>query len=388
MKRLLTVLFAILPALVLWAGSRPAGAQPAPRDQAEPDLVYKLDREEYQLVWSEDRGAGHRIFSKRVRPNGLPVGGAAGGEWELTGPTGAAGQKGDQVTPAIIDGAVVWSEKAPGGADYDLYIQRLFDNGRASGAPRLILARPGDQKHPDLVAVNRGLSSEPLVVWSENTTDSGDIMGLRLSGSLAPRGAPFAIATGPATAEDPAVAPDLRDPDSLLVLWTDDRKGNKDIYGTRILENGLPRGGAAAGDFPVIESAADDYAPAIAIGLNPAQRAGVIQPLPGSDTNARGIVLWTTDSPADGPEVLGQRLFANGLPQGRAFPVATGPGIQTAPAITLKTERRLDDEIAQVEWLATWVDQSPAAGATLDVLGVEVELNGISRRPERGLATD
>jgi hypothetical protein len=391
MKRRWTVLLVTGLAIALWAGAGSADAQTAPRDQTSPDLVYKLDREEYQLVWSEDRGAGHRIFSKRIRPNGLPIGGPNGGEWELTGATGvgaAEGQKGDQRNPALVDGVVVWSELAPGGTDYDLYIQRLFGNGRASGQPRLLLTRPGDQKFPDLVAVSRGLASEILVVWSENTTDSGDIMGLRLTGALTPRGAPFAIATGPSTAEDPVISRDLRDPDSLLVLWTDDRKGNKDIYGTRVLENGLPRGGAAVGDFPVIESAADDYAPAIAISPFPTRRAGIIQPGGINDPDTRGILVWTTDSLTDGPDVQGQRLFPNGLPLGHAFPIAAAPGVQASPAVTLKVEQGKEDQFQQVGWLAVWVDQPTTAGATLDVYGVEVELNGISRRPERALAAD
>lgn len=377
----------------LAASADPARAQAVPRDQAEPDVVYKIDREEYQLVWVEDRGAGHRIYSKRLRPNGLPIGGDSGGEWELTTPAGAAaaGQKGAQRTPAVIDGFVVWSEKAPGGADYDLYIQRLFENGRANGYARLLLARPGDQMYPDIVAVSRGLASELLVVWSENTTDGGDVMGIRLTHALAPRGQPFAIASGQGTAEDPVIDRDLRDDDSLLVLWTDNRAGNKDIYGTRLLESGLPRGGPAVGDFPVIQTPAEDYAPAIVVSLNPSRRAGGADPSASAEgsPNTRGILVWTTDDAANGPDVVGQRLFSNGLPLGRVFPIAAGAGVQAWPSVTLRTERRpSDDEIEQAEWLATWADQSDPSATTLDVRGVEIQLNGISRRQERTLATD
>lgn len=403
MKRTMMVhatTLAVLGALALAAATAaPAAAQPAPnpqRDQIEADLTFRLDREEYQLVWVEDRGAGPRIFSKRLRANGLPVGGAAAGEWELTGATGvgaAAGQKGEQRTPAIAGDLLVWSERTPGGTDFDLYAQSLFDNGRAQGRPRLLLARPGDQLYPDIVAVSRGLALEYLVVWSENTTDGGDIVGLRLSSALTARGAPFPVALGASKAEDPAIAPDLRDDDSLLVLWTDDRNGNLDIFGTRILQNGLPRGGALA-DFPVLERPEDDYAPAIVVSLNPERRIGSA-PDPGAEDsrNARGLLVWTTEHPADGPDVRGQRLFANGLPQGSDFGIATGAGVQTQPAVTLKIERTeagrtREDSVKQVEWLAVWGDQTIDVAATLDVLGVEVGLNGISRRPARALAAD
>lgn len=107
-----------IAAAVALPSPAPVAAQPAPtgHDQAQADVVYVPEREEYVLVWVEDRGAGNRIFAKRVRANGLPVGGRSAGDWELTGATGAgaaAGQKGDQLAPAIIGDLVVWSEKAP-----------------------------------------------------------------------------------------------------------------------------------------------------------------------------------------------------------------------------------------------------------------------------------
>lgn len=383
-----------IAAAVALPSPAPAAAQPAPtaHDQAQADVVYVPEREEYLLVWVEDRGAGNRVFAKRVRANGLPVGGRSAGDWELTGATGtgaAAGQKGDQQAPAIIGDLVVWSEKAPGAADYNLYAQRLFDNGRANGRPRLILDRPGDQMYPDVIRAARG-GEEYLVVWSENTNDAGDVMGVRLNSALLARGAPFAVASGPSRAEDPTIARDLSDNDSLLVLFTDDRAGNKDIYGMRILESGLPRGGAGAGDFPVIQGPADAYAPSI-VATQRSDRPGgrTASGAPGSDVlDARGLVAWTTDDAVDGPDVLGQRLFANGLPLGTPFGIAGGPGVQAMPAVTFKVEPGRTAGDLDAEWLAVWAHQPADAASTLDVHAVEIEINGISRRPERALVAD
>ena len=64
----------------------------------------------------------------------------------------------------------------------------------------------------------------------------------------------------------PVISRDVSDPRYLLVLWTDDRNGNKDIYGTRVVDSGLPRGGPLGGQFPVIERPEDDYAPTLVFG--------------------------------------------------------------------------------------------------------------------------
>lgn len=385
---------AALAAAFALPGAPPAAAQTAPtgHDQAQADVVYVAEREEYVLVWVEDRGAGNRIFAKRVRANGLPVGGRSAGDWELTGATGtgaAAGQKGDQLAPAIIGDLVVWSEKAPGAGDYNLYAQRLFDNGRANGRPRLILDRPGDQMYPDVIRAARG-GEEYLVVWSENTNDAGDVMGVRLNSALLARGAPFAVASGPSRAEDPTIARDLSDDDSLLVLFTDDRAGNKDIFGMRILESGLPRGGAGAGDFPVVQGPADEYAPSIVVTQRSDRPGGrTSSGTVGSDLlDARGLVAWTIDDAVDGPDVLGQRLFANGLPLGRPFAVADGPGVQAMPAVTFKVVPGRTDGDLDAEWLAVWAHQPVDVASTLDVHAVEIGINGISRRTERALVAD
>jgi hypothetical protein len=326
------------------------------------------DREEYLLVWSEDRGAGPRLFAKRVRANGLPVGGAGGGAWELTGPTGPGGVKGEQRWPALADGLVVWSERLPGGTDFDLYAQRLFTNSRASGAAKLVAGGPGDQRY----AAVTGLGGDWLFVWSEDTNDLGDVMGRRVNNALFPRSEAFPIAQGPGVAEDPAITPDLSEPGAFLVVWTDDRNGNRDLFGTRVSANGLPRGGPQLGHFALTDSPEDDYAPAVLAGSGADRRFG---------SDRHSLLTWTHDDPANGPDVVARRLAANGLPRGGPFGLADGPGLQAWPAVA---ERGGTADDAP-EWLVVWV--SDATG-TQDILGVEVGLNGLARRNVRVLSGD
>lgn len=390
---------ALLTLVLLLAHATPAAAQLPPRDQMDPNITFLSDRQELLLVWSEDRGSGNLIYAKRVRANGLPVGGSGGGEWEATRlPPMRYGSpppiKGDQRWPAVMEGLLVYSERVPGGADYDLYGQRLYSNGRPNGVPMLISGGPGDQVHPDVTRLDRGnRGGEFLVVWSEDTRDAGDVMGIRVDFALRrSRGPAFPVAKGPGTAEDPSIARDLLDQDSYLVLFTDDRSGNKDILGTRLTESGLPRGGPLGGHFPVIDSPEDDYAPEIVtsieeLSLGPTPTPERIR-RPRETYRARNLLIWTTDHVTDGPNVMAHRLSNNGLPTGSTFLVAGGSGAQSWPAaalVSLKEGRPGAPREQRDEWLAVWTDNSLG---TLDVVSSRVGLNGIARSTRRVLASD
>jgi hypothetical protein len=254
---------------------------------------------------------------------------------------------------------LVYSERVPGATDFDLFAQRVSTNGRARGAPKLIVGGPGDQKQADVTVLSRG---DWLVVWSEDTKDAGDIMGLRLSRALTARGKPFPVAQGTGTAEEPVIGRDPTYSGYYLVLWTDDRNGNKDIYGTRLTDSGLPRSGPTKGHFKVIDTPEDDYGAALV--LSSSGRRGELS-----------LVLWTHDDVTDGPDVLGQRLRSNGLPVGPNLKVAAGPGVQSYPAARAKGS----------DWLTVWQDDELG---TLDIVGVELASNGLSRRHVRGFAAD
>jgi hypothetical protein len=345
------------------------------------DLNYSVDRDQFMLVWVEDAGAGHRAMARSVGANGLPVGGIDAKAWELTGATGtgaAAGQKGDQRHPAVVGGLAVWSELAPGGTDYDVYAQRLYTNFRPSGPPRLLAGGPGNQSHP--AVVGNGRNGEWLIVWSEDSTDAGDVLGMRISAALTPRSNVIQIAKGMGVAEDPSIARDLTTNDAFLVAFVDDRNGNRDLFGVRITESGLPLGGPLGGPFEIVTSPEDDYAPKLVVNA-PVRRVGSADggSARSGGARTRNILLWTRDHVTEGAEVMGLRINNNGLPQGAPFVVAGGPGQQAAPAgdLRIATERE--------EWLVAYQHDS---GGNLDIAGLDLGLNGLSRRTAWPLAAD
>ncbi len=372
-----TIVFSALLVTAGLAATSPAAAQPAPAatvnqiDAAigETDGPYNL------LFWSEDRGTGPLIFAKRIRDNGFAIGGPDGGEWEATAATGTGaekGKKGAQRYPAMFGNVLVWSELAPGGTDYDIYAQRLHNNGRPRGAPYLLLDKDGDQLYPDIIQADR----DYIVVFSEDSTDEGDVMGLRTTTALRTRGEPFPVATGPGVAEDPVITRDLQEPRAaflVLFAFTPDGAASKDIYGARVTEAGLPRGGAGA-IFPVIVSDdVDEYAPELLTSAFTFR--GDQAPKREQFSN---LLLHSRNDPAgaDGPDIYGQRLRSNGFPQGGEFLVAGGPGAQEFAAAV--------DGVSE-GWLVVWQDED--AGDT-DILSIKVRRNGIPYPPMRPLAAD
>ena len=172
------------------------------------------------------------------------------------------------------------------------------------------------------------------------------------------------------------ISRDLQEPRSAFVVlftFTPDGAATKDIYGARVAESGLPRGGAAA-IFPVITSDdVDEYAPKLL--TSGFTYRGDRAPRREQFSN---LLLHTRSDPAgtDGADIYGQRLRANGFPQGGTFLVAGGPGEQAfATAVDGVSEG----------WLVAWQDD---ADGDQDIQSVKVRRNGIAYPPVRPLAAD
>ncbi len=363
---------ALAAAFGLAGESRAQGPNPGPaeRDQVDPVLADGYAGGQL-LAWTEDTGSRHRVMAKRIFSNGLPVGGDSGGAWQLTGRVAGGTVPGDQRWPALGEGLVLWSEKLDGAADYDIYGQRIAANGRSYGHPKLMVERPGNQSHPSFVSNGREL----LVVWSEDSDDAGDIYGQRFSASaLSPRGEAFEIAKEAGASEEPIIVPDPTEGQYYLVLWTDDRNGNKDIFGTRVVPTGLPRGGSTGGHFAVVETPENDYAPAAIISEDPLPQQ--------RREDSRSLLLWVHEDPTDGPDVMAQRLRLSGFAYGTAMSIAGGPGVQTTPSVSLGNDR---------DWFVIWSGANTpptTGGGSLDVYQIDVRISGHLRQPLRRLAAD
>lgn len=311
-----------------------APAAPVDVDQTEAALTLVAGGD-HLLAWSQAISGTGQIRIKHLEHgvNDLARSGDLGQPFVRSGVPGW--QAGDQHSPAFGPGFLVWAEKRPGGADVDLYAQRHGLAGTAVGNPIVVLERPGDQLQP-AVAADR--SGELMLVWSEAGATSGmDVWGLRLSGALMARGAPFAIAAGPSNASDPTIAADPSSGDGFLVVWVDDRAGpgEADLYGVTVHRSGVLKRPAASGEMALITGPGWSLAPSLTVDAV-------------STNEVNGLLSWQmnpTPEMAMSMHVEAVRLRSNGLLYGRPFPVAPSIFFDMAPAVAPRQSEG---------WLAVW----------------------------------
>jgi hypothetical protein len=295
------------------------------------------------VVWAQETASGHTLVARRLLANGLPQRGK-NAFWKATNPTQPDGGTGDQRWPLLAGRLLAWSERPVDRSDYDVYLQMLDDHGRPSGAPIVVADGPSDQRHPAI----GGFCMNLLVLWSDDRHDDGDIYGRWFYGqNLRPNGPPVWMVDSPGAAGEPYVNLVSYDPQHQQLLFTDDRDGNLDIYSVTISTLPQTPVDPRAGHVPVIAGSLDEHGARMA-GNPP-------------------MLVWTQDTTDEGPDVVGQRFASNGLPRGRRIVIAGGPGAQEWPALT-QTEGG---------WVAAWTTN---VSGDVRVDSAEIQPNGVVGR--------
>lgn len=308
-------LLGLTAALAWMAGlsARPSVAQvPAVREQRAPSLVFNPHPEirDFMAVWSEDRGKGADLFSKRLFNSGLPHGGPEKQGTQVVRTEGKpeVDQHGPRVDPSLLYNGVteeyvaVYAEFVDEDEGWNLFAVRMSPAGFAIGRPRLIVGGVGDQQRPDVALVNTGGESEGemIVVYDDNTRDVDEVWALRLRANTIPLGKPYALVQeANVNASDPTT-------NGSAVAWVDDRAGQSDIW-VQPLRNGKPNGMAR---FLVGDDFADDFNP----------RYG------------SGGVIWNTYSATTGTDIRGAQVYdENNRTRGPSFGVLVPVADQAWP---------------------------------------------------------
>jgi hypothetical protein len=178
-----------------------------------------------------------------------------------------------------------------------------------------------------------------FVVWQDNRNGNNDIYGARVSQSgvvLDPTG--IKICCTPDDQKTPAVA---FDGFNYLVVWSDNRMGNFDIYGARVSTTGIVIDSNAIAIFVANNS---QHRPAIAFG----------------DSNY--LVVW--EDFRGGLNIYGSRVSPDGLvldPAG--IPISVAPLYQSIPAVAF----------GDTFYFVIWVDER---NGIADVYGTRVLRSG------------
>ncbi|MFH1329627.1 MAG: hypothetical protein ABIJ48_03055 [Actinomycetota bacterium] len=325
-----------------------------------PDVAWNATRNEYLVVWGDDRATGARgrdIYGRRLAANGAPI----GKDFRISGPAAT----GWEYSPSVAWNAVanqylvVWEDaRNYDTRSNDIYGRRVTALGTVTGGDIQICGPKATywDSVPDVAA--RGDSGEYLVVWSDErnfATGKGvDIYGRRVSSGGAKLAADFRINKwAPATQKSPAVAWN-GNATEYLVVWQDARSyGTRDydIYGRHIDGDGARLGG----DIKVAAESHEQSTPDVAS-----------EPVSG-----RYLVAWVDYRmvPTRSTDVYARRIAAGGGGGGVGgdFRVGGAAAINSEwyPAVTYGST--LD------QFLVVWSDRRWYATRNLDIVGRRVK---------------
>ena len=205
------------------------------------------------VVWQDNYFGTDDIFGTRWSPtsgvldpgNGIQISTQGNGKYNPA------------VTAYGTDFLVAW-ETFHTGTAYDISGVRVGANGTViDGFPANFSSSTGQESQVALAFDGTNV----LIVWEDSRPGTNlDIYGARwspTSGLLDPAGIPIATQSG--NQRGPAVAAN----NGFLVVWTDERSGEADIYGSRVADNGSV---TDPGGIPISTVAGGESRPAITKG--------------------------------------------------------------------------------------------------------------------------
>jgi hypothetical protein len=184
------------------------------------------DGTDFLVAWQDWRNGSYDIYGARVSRTGTLLD---------TAGIAVCTNAGDQVTPELAysgtDYLVLW--QAPGTAVRDIYGARVSRQGVVLDPNGFVVsAAPNVQDQPAAAADGDGF----LVVWSDWRNADRDIYGARVTGTgTVLDTAGIEICSAPGAQDCPTVE---YDGTNFLVVWQDERNGEQDIYGARVTPQG------------------------------------------------------------------------------------------------------------------------------------------------------
>ncbi|MCY7418581.1 MAG: hypothetical protein LH650_08820, partial [Chloroflexi bacterium] len=287
--------------------SDPAGlpVSTAAGSQSEPDVVF--DGTNHMVVWTDSRSGGADIYGSRVSP--------AGGVLNASG-IAISAATGSQISPSIAhDGSshlVVWQDDRNGIDQEAIFGTRVTNAGSVvTPAGTLVgaLGTPTNRAFRPVAAAGGGTF---FAMWWGTAFGLPDATGTRISPGgavLDPNGILVGTRLPSAAQSQPAIA---FDGTNHLVVWSDYRAGNLDIYGTRVAPSGRvidPVG------FVIANATNDQLDPAVTFG------------------GGQYLVTWT-DKRSGSPDIYMTAVSTAGV-------VATPAGTPVSPAAADGTDSAL-----------------------------------------------
>ncbi len=290
-----------------------AGLCTAPGEQAAPTIV--SDGAGGVIVtWFDVRVNGDpQIYAQRINASGIV-------QWTPDGVPLCTASNGQLNAKIVSDGAggaiVTWFDYRSGAPD--IYAQRVNAFGVVQWTPNGVplCTDPGFQIEPKIVADGAGGA---IAAWSDSRNDISDLYAQRINAMGIVQWTPNGIAVAAAanSQSGPMLASDGGG--GTIVVWSDGRSGNYDVYAQRLNASGVAQW--TANGTPLCTAGNDQGSPSIV-----------------SDGAGGAIVTWS-DSRSGNYDIYTQRIDASGViqltPNGlaicalaneQAFPVMVSDG--------------------------------------------------------------
>ncbi|MDY6874869.1 MAG: hypothetical protein SWK90_01510 [Chloroflexota bacterium] len=211
-------------------------------DQTTPNVEFNSNSSvyEYLVVWGDERDSNWDIYGQRIDEDGNPQGG------EIVISAAADDQYSPDVAynERVNQWLVAWHDyRNQGASGADIYAQRVrgADGSLAGQGNFIIYDGPHNQRSVALAARPSLLGAEYLAVWGDQRSDDGqEVVGQRIGALLGTLNwHDFNISAPLESQENPRVAYNSTD-QQFLVAWQDERDGDSDIYAQIVLTTGIP----------------------------------------------------------------------------------------------------------------------------------------------------
>ena len=272
-----------------------------------PSIAYNSNRDEYLVVWWNDRLGNDDIYGRRVSGDGALI-----GNWFAV----AAGTGHERAFPDVAYNSqsneylVVWVD------DYsDICAQRVSAVGQLLGT-EIDVGGMGDENWGPAVAY-ASTENKYLVVWTERTGTVYAFAGKEVTSTGSP-GTRFAIDSNCSNCNEAQA--DLaynRPRNEFLVVWGKYVGGDYDVYGRRVKMTGGT--GTLGSAFPIFGSVNDEWTPVVAA-------------LPGHSGQGQYFVVCQTYIGAGDKWIQGQFVASDGSLQGSLINISSSSGA-TGPAV-------------------------------------------------------
>ncbi len=272
-----------------------------------PSIAYNGDRDEYLVVWWNDRPGNDDIYGRRVSGDGALIGNwfaiAAGAGHERAFPDVAYNSQAEEYL-------VVWVDNYS-----DICAQRVSATGQLQGT-EIDIGGMGDENWGPAVAY-ASTENKYLVVWTEKTGTVYAFAGKEVT-SMGSPGIRFAI--DPNCLNCSEAQADLaynRPRNEFLVVWGEHVGGDYDVYGRRVKMTGGT--GTLGPAFPIFDSVNDEWTPVVAA-------------LPGHSGQGQYLVVCQTYIGVGDKWIQGQFVAFDGSLQGSLIEISSTSGA-TGPAV-------------------------------------------------------